>query len=262
MAKKKAYFLSDLHLFAKRSSAEVMEHAIHGAAQESQILVLGGDIFDFRWNRWSNHARTVQESISWLARLLQVNPDCQIHYLLGNHDASQAFVERLSELSQVYANLEWHPHLLRLHDCVFLHGDIIDARLPLEEDFHDRLDALRQRKEERAPPAKFQHTLYDAAVQARVHRLVAHVANPNARVLTRVTRYLDWAGYSPEVGIQNVFFGHTHRPLDRVLYSGMRFHNPGASIKGLDFRMLEIPIPSLPTPHSGVHWNRRGEKSE
>jgi UDP-2,3-diacylglucosamine hydrolase len=240
--KLKAYFLSDLHLFASRSCAAEMQNAIHAAAEESRTLVLGGDIFDFRWSRWKDHARTIQESTLWLEQLLSVNSNCQIHYLLGNHDASQAFIKELMQLSQSYANLTWHPHLLRLQDCVFLHGDVIDAKLPLAEDFHQQLDALRRRKDERSAPPEFHHTLYDAAVKTNMHRWVSQVANPKTKVLDRVARYLEWAGHGASEGVQNVFFGHTHRRLDDTPYAGMRFHNPGASIKGLEFRILEIPL--------------------
>ncbi len=262
MAKQRAYFLSDLHLFARRSSAETVQHSIDALANCAHTLVLGGDIFDFRWSRWSDQARTVRESVLWLERLITLNSDCQVHFLLGNHDANQAFIEQLTELSQAYSNLQWHPHLLRLEDCVFLHGDIIDAGIPLCDDFHVQLDALRRRKEDRTSPAPIQHALYDAAVSVRVHRLVSQVVNPQSKVLNRVTRYLEWAGYGPEAGIQNVFFGHTHRRLDQVLHAGMRFHNPGATIKGLDFQMLEVPlerprertVPALSTP-----WDPRPE---
>lgn len=246
MTARKAYFLSDLHLFANRSSADSMQPTILRSAEKADALILGGDIFDFRWSRWKDQARTIQESIRWLEDLLTVNPECQIHYLLGNHDASHAFVEQLTQLSQIYANLEWHPHLMRLHNSVFLHGDIIDAKLPFSDDFHHRLDQLRKRKDERAPPAQFRHTLYDAAVKARVHRLVATVANPKTRVLERVSDYLNWAGHGPVSGVEDVYFGHTHCRLEGEFYAGMRFHNPGATIKGMDFRMIEIALPQEP----------------
>jgi UDP-2,3-diacylglucosamine hydrolase len=233
-----------------------MERAIHEAARGSTDMVLGGDIFDFRWSRWSDRHRTIEESIRWLERLVGVNPACQIHYLLGNHDASPEFIAELSQLAEVTENLVWHPHLLRLHDCVFLHGDIIDAGIPLVEDFHHRLDELRRRKDRRTAPRKIQHSLYDAAVTTGVHRWVAQVANPKIRVLDRVSRYVDWAGYGPSSGIRNVYFGHTHRRLEDEQFAGMRFFNPGASIKGIDFRMLEIPPPA-PQPANPMRSRRR-----
>jgi UDP-2,3-diacylglucosamine hydrolase len=153
----------------------------------------------------------------------------------------------LERLSLVYANLEWHPHLLRLQDKVFLHGDVIDARLPLNEGFHEQLDLLRKRKDERALPAAYRHKMYDAAVKTHVHRLVASVANPKARVLTKITDYLEWANHGRGAGVRDVYFGHTHCPLEGEPFGGMRFHNPGATIKGMRFRLIEIPLDPEPT---------------
>lgn len=247
MTQRKAHFLSDLHLFANRSFADTVQPEIHRSAQESHALILGGDIFDFRWSRWQDHAKTIQASVRWLEELLAVNPDCRIHYLLGNHDASQAFIAELTRLSAAYANLDWHPHLMRLQDKVFLHGDVIDARLPFAQGFHEQLDLLRKRKDERALPAGIRHKMYDAAVKTRVHRLVASVANPKIRVLTKLSNYLDWAGYGAEAGVRDVYFGHTHCPLEAEPFGGLRFYNPGATIKGMEFRLIEIPLASEPS---------------
>lgn len=247
MKHRKAHFLSDLHLFANRSFADAVQPALYQSARESQALILGGDIFDFRWSRWQDHATTIRASVQWLESLLTVNPECRIHYLLGNHDASQAFTEELERLSLVYANLEWHPHLLRLQDKVFLHGDVIDARLPLNEGFHEQLDLLRKRKDERALPAAYRHKMYDAAVKTHVHRLVASVANPKARVLAKISDYLEWANHGRGAGVRDVYFGHTHCPLEGEPFGGMRYHNPGATIKGMKFRLIEIPLAPGPT---------------
>lgn len=239
--------MSDLHLFANRSFAESVQPAILRSASQGHALILGGDIFDFRWSRWKDQAKTIDASVRWLEELLVVNPECQVRYLLGNHDASQAFIAELEALSQSYANLEWHPHLMRWHDNVFLHGDVIDAGLPFTEGFHDKLDLLRRHKDERPLPAEIRHRMYDAAVKTRVHRLVAKVANPRARVLAKISGYLEWAGHGAGTGVRNVYFGHTHCPMEAEAYGGMQFHNPGASIKGLSFRMIEIPLPSEQT---------------
>jgi UDP-2,3-diacylglucosamine hydrolase len=246
--RKKTRFVSDLHMFARRSSADVMQRAIEAAVSDSNAFILGGDIFDFRWSRWSSHKQTAEQSMQWLRDLVSINPECQIHYILGNHDANPEFLDRLHVFTRGVGNLEVHPHLLRLDDCVFLHGDIIDAPILFEHDFHEQLNVLRQKEEERRRPPEIQHALYDAVVSTGLHRWIAHVANGNQRVLDRVTRYLDWAGHGPSAGIRNVYFGHTHRPLDRVPYSGMVFSNPGASIKGMDCRILSIERSAAPLP--------------
>jgi UDP-2,3-diacylglucosamine pyrophosphatase LpxH len=244
MSRKKTHFVSDLHMFARRSSASAMQRSMESAVRGSHTFVLGGDIFDFRWSQWANHDQTVEHGLRWLQGLAAVNPECQIHYLLGNHDAHPVFTGELTRLAERIPNLVVHPHLLRLEDCVFLHGDIIDANIPFEGDFHELLNAKRLQEERRARPPKIQHTLYDAAVKARLHRLVSTVVNGNQKVLDRVTRYLEWAGHGPSSGVRKVYFGHTHRPLDEVPYAGMRFFNPGATIKGLDFRIVPVDLDS------------------
>ncbi len=172
-----------------------------------------------------------------------MNQECQFHYILGNHDALPGFTQRLEELAKNNPRLQWHPHLLRLGSSVFLHGDIIDSKIPLEADFHELLDARRLRGEERSLPHPLQHSLYDVAVQARIHRLVANLANSHRKVLTQVGDYLSWAKQDRSAGVEQVYFGHTHRPVDRLVYSGLEFHNPGAAIKGLPFRIVPVDLP-------------------
>jgi len=39
-----------------------------------------------------------------------------------------------------------------------------------------------------------------------------------------------------------VYFGHTHRSMENVSFQGMQFSNPGAAIKGMDFRIIEVDL--------------------
>lgn len=240
MQRKRKHFVSDLHMFARRSSAAMMQRAIESAVLDSDVFILGGDIFDFRWSQYSSHEETAEQGLRWLEDLLSLNPHCDVHYILGNHDANPEMTHRLMGLAQRKGSFQVHPHLLRLEDAVFLHGDIIDANLPFNEKFHAALDQRRHRGEQRRRPPWIQHRMYDAVVKTRIHRLVAHAANANPRVLDRVSRYLDWAGYGRETGVQHVYFGHTHRPLHRVPFAGLQFSNPGASIYGMDCKILAI----------------------
>ena len=234
--------MSDLHLFANRSSAPRIHDAIEHALRCSDTFVLGGDIFDFRWSRYRSHEETIEQSLHWLKGLVAINPECRIHYLLGNHDANPAFIRALKALTSDYPQLVHHPHILRLGNTTFLHGDIIDAKIPFSVDFHELLDERRAAEELRSRPPGFQHSLYDVAVRTRVHRLVANLANSNTKVLGRVSQYLSWAGHGPESGTRNVYFGHTHRSMEKVTYDGMQFSNPGAAIQGIDFRIIEVDL--------------------
>lgn len=42
--------------------------------------------------------------------------------------------------------------------------------------------------------------------------------------------------------IENVYFGHTHRPFSNFAYKGIFFHNTGSAIKGMKYNMLEFEI--------------------
>ncbi len=234
----KAHFVSDLHLFSRRSSGPQVQRAIEAAVARSDTFVLGGDIFDFRWSELESHEKTIEQSVRWLQGLISVNPDCHFHYILGNHDALPGFTEQLHQLTLANPQLQWHKHYLRLNRTVFLHGDIIDAKIPLDADFHELLDARRVAHEHRPRPAPMKHFLYDAVVKTRIHRVVAHVVNSNQKVLDQVSGYLKWAQQTPETGAEQVFFGHTHRPVDAIGYQGQVFYNPGAAIKGIPFKIL------------------------
>ena len=88
-------FVSDLHLFARRSDAPRYAEAIRTAARRSAVLVLGGDIFDFSWSTLPTLEDTVEAAFHWLQHLAAEHPQCQIHYLLGNHDYCQPFLDYL-----------------------------------------------------------------------------------------------------------------------------------------------------------------------
>lgn len=238
----RAHFVSDLHLFSRRSAGPSVQRAIEDAVAQSGTFVLGGDIFDFRWSALDSHEKTIEQSVHWLKGLLSVNPDCKFHYILGNHDALPGFTEQLHQLSLANEQLSWHKHYLRLNRSVFLHGDIIDSKIPYQADFHELLDARRLAHEDRPRPHPVRHAFYDAVVKTRIHRLVAHLANSNQKVLDQVSSYLRWAGQTPESGAEQVFYGHTHKPVDAIGYQGQVFYNPGAAIKGIPFKILPIEL--------------------
>jgi UDP-2,3-diacylglucosamine hydrolase len=233
-----SFFLSDLHLFSSRSTAPAHESEIYKCAQQAHTIILGGDIFDFKWSRYSTLKSSVSEAVGWLEKLVSDHKECSFYYLLGNHDSHPDFVLELDRLAFKHPNLEWQPHLLRLGSCVFLHGDVIDGGLD-----HQDIDARRRKHEDKPLPMAYRHWLYDAAVQAKLHCLVANVARRHRWVLKKVYRYLDEQGLNAETGVQDVYFGHTHRPLRSVEYQGLRFHNGGASIRGVTFHIIKTLLP-------------------
>jgi UDP-2,3-diacylglucosamine hydrolase len=235
------YFLSDLHLLSSRSDFHRYRNELQSILKRAHTLVLGGDIFDFRWSLHRSLDRSVMESIRWLEELISSNPHCAFHYLLGNHDCHPAFVSELDRLSFRLPQLEWQPYRLRLGRCVFLHGDILDGGAD-----HKALDVRRLKHGDRDSPPPYRFWLYDAVVKARLHRLAATLVNPRDWVLEKLSQYISEQGLGVEHGTTDVYFGHTHRRVDGVVYRGVKYHNGGAAIQGLGFRIIETSLEKTP----------------
>ncbi len=229
----KCFFVSDLHLFANRSNGHRYLEQIAGTASRADVFVLGGDIFDFRWSRIPT-LKAVQRAVQWLAELTSACPGCHFHLVLGNHDYHQALIDRLHDLEKQVVNLSWHRYYVRLGSSVFLHGDVadkeMDARM-LAEAREEWLDARR-----RGP---FLSMLYDVVVLTRLHKPFPHLVYTKRIVVRRILKYLESIGEGPGDGVRDVYFGHTHRKLSNYHYRGLAFHNGGAPIKGVKFRILE-----------------------
>lgn len=204
------------------------------AASRSDVFVLTGDIFDFLWSTHVNPQATADAAIEWLEQLVARGPSCHFHYVLGNHDRVQALVDRLDGLVGNASNLSWHPFLLRLGNCVFLHGDALDVRASpavLQEARSQHRGAVRKSRWLDAP--------YQAAVHLRLHRLALRLAFPTKGTVRKLTEYLESVSHGPDDGVTDVYFGHTHTPLLDFEHGGLRFHNPGSAIKGLRFHILD-----------------------
>jgi UDP-2,3-diacylglucosamine hydrolase len=76
-------------------------------------------------------------------------------------------------------------------------------------------------------------------VLTRLHKPVPHLVYAKRIVVRRILKYLESIEQGPHNGVCNVYFGHTHRRLSNYYYRGLRFHNGGAPIKGVKFRILE-----------------------
>jgi len=237
MATENSYFVSDLHMFSRRSQSHLHEDEILALAADAHTFVLGGDIFDFRWSTLPSVAATVDASIEWLERLVGENGHCKFHFVLGNHDSNQRFVERLGGLSQAATNLEWHEYYVRLGQSMFLHGDVADRRMTQRKLIESR--TRWQEDEQRSP---IRHLLYDSVVHLRLHKIAATCIHRPRRVAKRILVYLEDIGHGPASGLQDVYFGHTHAPMSEFEYAGLKFHNGGAPINGLDFRILETNL--------------------
>ena len=233
------YFISDLHLLANRSNGHEYFEQIVARASEAAVFVLGGDIFDFRWARTASVGHAVDMAVLWLRGLAELCPDCQFHFLLGNHDYHQPFIDRLAGLDRRILNFSWDHYYFRRGCNVFLHGDVADRKMDAEKLAERRTRWLHKKKRGRVL-----NSLYDLAVSAKLHRPVPYLTYNRRLVARRIFAYLRDIEQGPDQGVQNVYFGHTHVPLSHYRYRGLVFHNGGASIKGVRLRILKA-APSL-----------------
>jgi UDP-2,3-diacylglucosamine pyrophosphatase LpxH len=234
---RQTYFVSDLHLLSRRSHGARHVPAIQAAASRADTFILGGDIFDFRWSTLPTADERVRHALRWIDDLVASHPKCDFHFVQGNHDCNRRFVSALETYSATRPNLTLHPYVLRQGNNVFLHGDAADHPAMC----FDRLKKRREHWSQDESRSQVRHVLYDLAVTARLHRLAGKVAHPRRRVVHRILGYLSRIQHGPETGVEHVYFGHTHDALHNFRYRGVTFHNPGAPMPGLAFRIVEVP---------------------
>lgn len=81
---KSGLVISDLHLFSPRSEGFEQMTALWNEVTRAEVLVLNGDIFDFRWTCLPDEAATLKAALEWLHRLIDEFEGSAIHYVLGN----------------------------------------------------------------------------------------------------------------------------------------------------------------------------------
>ena len=204
---------------------------------DAKMFIFGGDIFDFRWSIHGTVEKTLAVGLEWFGQLLASNSDCEVHYLLGNHDCLPELSERLLEIAKSDSRFHVHEYFLRLGDTVFLHGEPADF---LSD--QPQLEKRREKFKRHERKSKWSNGLYDIAMNLRLHKLVNLVFHPNAKVARRLMHYLESIDQGFASGVRQVYFGHTHRAVDGFEYEGIRFFNGGAPMKGLRFRILEPEI--------------------
>lgn len=229
---KHGYVISDLHLFTRRSNAGEYAQALFDAAGEADFLILNGDIVDFRWSVHADTDATIQATLDWLEQLISPHPDCRFFYIMGNHDGCKPLADALQRLAESTHNFDWNDSHLRIANTLFLHGD-----LPLEQPGRDICKRMLGEPENSRRHSH--HLIYDAMVALRMHALATRLSNTrkSARLILENLRT-----FEPDLaeGLTDVYFGHVHRTLSDYVYDGVRFHNTGASIRGVDCRVLRV----------------------
>lgn len=233
----RCYFVSDLHMFSRRSQVDRWQKMISDASRNANLMVLGGDIFDFRWSTLESVDASIDAAIRWIEEVVAENPNCQFRYVLGNHDFNQRFTERLSEFAKTYQNLEWHYYFVREGNCLFLHGDVADRWTT-----HEQLISRRAKWLPDETRHLVSHHLYDMAIALRLHKAVSRVVHIRSKVIRRLLHYLDDIGETAATGLENVYFGHTHAIVNGVAAEGIHFYNGGAPFAGLPFNIVPVDL--------------------
>jgi UDP-2,3-diacylglucosamine hydrolase len=222
--------LSDLHLLSKRGHQSWLIDKLSMLPKAYDFLVLNGDIFDFEWSQEPTIAGSVDKAISYLKALAQVNPECKIYYILGNHDCHVLFIERLKEIS--LPNFVWTETHIMLGKNLFLHGD-----LPLG--FSRIYPRTNYEMITKSQP-KYMSFIYERILDLGLAKCARFIYPP----LKTVKRLYDVIS-SSELdfgGIEKVYFGHIHVPINALKYDHLVFYNTCSSVRGFKPNFLEIEI--------------------
>ncbi len=238
MKKKKNYLyghvLSDLHLFAKRSDGSKYEEKIIKAAQESDFIVLCGDIFDFKWTIHNSIEESIEHALDWIRLLCNSAPKCNVYYIMGNHDGIKLFKEPLNVFSEKTDNFSWHSAYFQIGDVLFIHGDIPFATKGVEL-------SNRKLKQLNKPKGKIMNHLYQWFTNSgglKVYRFLCNKMKINEYIYQAIKTNRIYLNSK----VKRVYFGHSHIPFSDVKYNGLSLNNAGSAIKGLTFNMMGIEI--------------------
>lgn len=219
-------FLSDLHLFSRRSVGQQRWEQHRSLVSTADSIVLGGDIFDFRWSRYGSLNATLAAASDWLEGAIALNPCASWIYLLGNHDCHPRMQSLLSTFCERYPRFDWSENVWRIGSSVFLHGDILDgvkSQWGIEnyrKGFHDE-----------EPQGEIGNLLYSAVIRARLHTIVPRLRYTRRQTCIRLLRYLESIDRGLHSDVRNIYFGHTHVPMNNYSFDRFRFHNPGSGIR-------------------------------
>lgn len=231
-------FLSDLHLFSRRSTGQTRWDASTSKVRGADVIVLGGDLFDLRWSQVGSLAETLNAAEDWLLKAIALNPDAKWVFLPGNHDCHPEMLARLSQLSDQHENFEWHSEHWRLGDHVFLHGDVLDGRR-----HKHGLQGYRKAFHEDRAKGELANMLYSAVIFSRLHGVVPRIRHTRNQTCATLLKYVEKECAIPRREIQAIYFGHTHVPFSGHVYRGVTFHNPGSGIRHLTYSPVTFEVP-------------------
>lgn len=210
--------------------------AIDAACRGSELIVLGGDIFDFRWATLGGHEETLAAVQTWLENLLTRHSEARVAYVLGNHDCHPDLQRLLECLAREQPRFAWHPESFQLGDCYFCHGDVLDAGGP------NQLARYRRKFHHERQASRAAHNIYDAAVAMRLHRTIPTLFHRPRATCLRLSQFLSLAKQAGQAPIERVFFGHTHVPIYELPLRSVHYYNPGAALRHMTFAPITFHI--------------------
>lgn len=234
--------MSDLHLFAYRSAGMEYFDALRAQLTSADVLVLNGDIFDFRWSTLPSSEITANRAVEWLQAVRDAYPSCALHYVLGNHDCPAFFRMRLDALAKTLERFQWHEYGVRIGTALFVHGDCTHRTM--------NPAGLRRFREDwdndRQHGCGWRTKAYVAADRLGVTRAAHQLGFPRKTTVARVIHYLDHASPAWRSATRDFYFGHTHQPFSNHRHGDIRFHNTGSAIRGMGFNPLAFSTPAMP----------------
>lgn len=231
-------FLSDLHLFSRRSVGQQYWDQHRDLIASASSIVLGGDIFDFRWSRLGDFDTTLAAADAWIQGAIALNSDASWVYLLGNHDCHPRVQQMLTSLSEQYSSFRWSPTHWQIGPNVFLHGDVLDGM-----QHAGGLDGYRAHFHEEKPRGPLSNLLYSAILPTRLQGLIPRLRHTRHQTCRRLLDYLKSCDNAPLTAATNIYFGHTHVPMHDYAVDEFRFFNPGSGIRYLTFQPASFTVP-------------------
>ncbi|MEI7702443.1 MAG: metallophosphoesterase [Planctomycetia bacterium] len=219
-------FFSDLHLFSRRSIGQQRWEQNRSLIASANSVVLGGDIFDFRWSRYGSLDATLNAASDWLESAIAMNPAASWIYLLGNHDCHPRMQSLLSSFRDRYPRFDWSETVWKIGSSVFLHGDILDGL-----NNQRGIESYRKGFHDGEPQGQLGNLLYSAVIRARLHTIVPRLRYTRRQTCIRLLRYLESIDTGLHSDVRNIYFGHTHVPMHNYRFDRFRFHNPGSGIR-------------------------------
>ncbi len=226
--------VSDLHMLTNRTAIHEYMEDIERQLADSDLFIFNGDIFDFQWSLHGGFASSVEVAIAWIKELVDRHPHCLFVFINGNHDCVPEYQRALAQLARERRNFAWEEHYLRLGDKIFLHGDVFNAGVTPEA-----LNAYRERHNAQASKGKLMHSMYWAVAKAGVPKMLLKFV-PKRACARRIAAYLRNVLGPDYRDLKDVYFGHVHTPFTDFEYDGLRFHNTGTAVIGLQLHILRF----------------------